>query len=179
MRTCRPPAGSAPSRLVASPRSHRSWSLTNNHHNCISLGRAMGLLVIAVGVDQHPLLLSTSHQSGIACVVPRLTSHNCVYFTHFRLPRKKETRLQCPPTCRALEKDTKAKRTLLLAPLSHACLCSYAPTPGTWKTPPVSQCDAGQSCTTPSCTREMKRYALENKREPSSPPCVHTAGPRT
>ena len=34
-------------------------------------------------------LLSTSHQSGIAFVVRRPTSHNCVNFTHFRLPRKK------------------------------------------------------------------------------------------
>ena len=73
-------------RRFAGPRNglvgHRSWSSTN--------------------ISQ---LLSTSHQSGIAFVVRRPTSHNCVYFTHFRLPRKKETQLQCPPTCQAPEKD--------------------------------------------------------------------------
>ena len=63
----------------------RSWSLTNNHHNCISLGRAMGLWVIAVGVrptspsasprcpkavshllcvDQHRTTVCTSHISA-------------------------------------------------------------------------------------------------------------------
>ena len=37
--------------------------------NCTFLGRAMGMWVIAEGVDQHPQLLSTSHQSGrIGCL---------------------------------------------------------------------------------------------------------------
>ena len=61
--------GSAPSRLVASPSSDtRSRSPTNNHHNCISLGRAMGLWVIAVGV--RPTIITTAiHKS------PQAVSH--------------------------------------------------------------------------------------------------------
>ena len=72
MRTCRPTAGSAPSRFVAS-------------HGDVSLGRAMGLWVIAVGVrptshncypqvtkavshvlcvDQHRTTVCTSHTSA-------------------------------------------------------------------------------------------------------------------
>ena len=57
-------------RRLPGPRSglvgHRSWSSTN--------------------ISQ---LLSKSHQSGIAFVVRRPTSHNYVNFTHFRLLRKK------------------------------------------------------------------------------------------
>ena len=50
-------------------------------------------------------LLSTSTHSGIALVVRRPTSHNCVNFTHSAFPEKLETRLHCPPTCQAPEKD--------------------------------------------------------------------------
>ena len=96
--TCRPTAGGAPSRPVASPRSHSSWSPTNNHHNCISLGRAMGLWVIAVGV--RPTIITTAiHKS------PKRYRISCVRSTNIRTycdPSQlhhtplKNARLQCP-----------------------------------------------------------------------------------
>ena len=74
-------------RRVPGPRNglvgHRSWSSTN--------------------ISQ---LLSTSHQSGIAFVVRRPTSHNCVNFTHFRLPRKKRRLGFIVPRHTKLQKKT-------------------------------------------------------------------------
>ena len=85
---------------------HRSWSSTN-----------------------IPFCISTRSQSGFAFVVRRPTSHNCVYFTHFRLPRKKRLGFIVPRHAK-LRKKTTANWTLLLAPLSHTCLCCLpVPTP--------------------------------------------------
>ena len=66
MRPCRATASGAPSRLVASPRRHCSWSRPNIP-NCVSLGHAMGLWVIAVGIrpTSHNCI-STRSQSGVA-----------------------------------------------------------------------------------------------------------------
>ena len=102
MRTCRPTAGGAPSRLDASPRSHRSWSLTNNHHNCYPQG--------------------TKAVSHLLCVHQHRTT--VCSFTHFRLPRKKETRLLCLPDMpSSVKKKTRANWTLPFTPLPHTCLC--------------------------------------------------------
>ena len=125
MRTCRTTAGSAftsccvaqetlsrsstniSRRRLPGPRNglvgHRSWSSTN--------------------ISQ---LLSTSHQSGIAFVVRRPTSHNCVNFTHFRLPRKKGD----VPRHAKLQKKTTTDQVLILAPLLRTCLhCLPSSTP--------------------------------------------------
>ena len=99
-------APSAPSSSLRSP---------VQQTNCAP-GLAVDLWVSAVVVDQHRL--TTTPRGSKAGRIRRL-----------RLPRKKETRLQCPPTCQAPEK-TRANRALLLAPLSHTCLCCLpVPTP--------------------------------------------------
>ena len=118
MRACRPTGGGAPSRLDASPRSHRSWSLTNNHHNCISLGRAMGLWVIAVGV--RPTIFTTAiHKSPkryrICCASTNITQL-CVLHTLPPSPKKGDSASMSP------DMPSSGKRPQLTGPCSsHLC----------------------------------------------------------
>ena len=60
------------------------WSPTNNNHNCISLGRAMGLCVIAVGV--RPTIIATAlHKSTKRCRI------SCVRSTNIRTRHSRTT----------------------------------------------------------------------------------------
>ena len=125
MCTCRPTAGGAPSRLDASPRSHRSWSLTNNHHNCISLGRAMGLWVIAVGV--RPTIITTAiHKSPkryrICCALTNI-AQLCVLHTLPPSPKKKGCVASVSPDTPRMKKTVHVP--VPFAPLSLTCLDSF------------------------------------------------------
>ena len=106
MRAYRPTAGSAPSRLVASPRRHSSRSRPTSHDG-VSLGRAMGLWNLAIGIDQQ--LQSHLHKYPkryrICCASPSAADQLLLTGPHSAFPEKLETRLHCPPICQAPEKD--------------------------------------------------------------------------
>ena len=104
MRPYRPTAGSAPSRLDASPRSHCSWSSTNIsqlHLPGPRNGHVGHRSWSSTNISQLHLH-KVPERYRVGCASTNI-AQPCVLHTFPPSP-KKATRLQCLPTCQALGK---------------------------------------------------------------------------
>ena len=90
MRTCRPTAGSAPSRLVASRQETLLAGVRPTSHGGVSLGRAMGLWVIAVGArpTDHNCYPQVTKAVRICCALTNI-AQLCVLHTFPPSPKKR------------------------------------------------------------------------------------------
>ena len=139
MRPCRPTAGSAPSCLDASPRSHCSWSSTNISQLHLPGPREWAGGSSQLEFDQHlttacPLV--TRAVPRWLCVDQHRTTVCTSHISAF--PEKKENSASMSPDMPSSE-NTTAYRTCLLGPLSHTGLHFLLHVEGPFLQPPDLQ----------------------------------------